>query len=415
MYFFEFLEKKAGWDNVSKILVPFVYHENIDHQFYLAKEYRIKKPGQKSFDSSMFRTGIIRKDNIDFSNSYLMLIDLIMLYDEVYISVDDLIYLYSVLGKEDTEKLVNSNAIKLYDSFSVKLALYPFKEKYEIFANFSPLNKTQFSKRIKEIVKLYPNTNKFEEWYTKSIIRLCESSFYVNEFDKILSSSAQQSLTDIKKDKVVNIIKNTSSISQEGNDEEQIKMNRLLHFHYYVNLTKHIQCEYLYLIEELIDLFDYYEVVDLLKERMTDLFDTIVKFDSVESLPDITSLVKEGKLSINDVVEIRNSSEAKKFRNWLSGVYESDVKISSADITKTFYKACLSSSTFEKIYKSKEAMIFKSLGAIVASIANPGLAIALTTLDVAISLIPGEYHPNRYTEKYKKILKKINSISSTSK
>src|SRR5690554_6219631 len=89
--FWKFREK--GWDKVSKILVPFVYHENIDHQFYLAKEYRIKKPGHKNFDSSMFRTGIIKKDKIDFTNSYLMLIDLIMLYDEVYISVDDLIYL----------------------------------------------------------------------------------------------------------------------------------------------------------------------------------------------------------------------------------------------------------------------------------------------------------------------------------
>lgn len=391
---------------MSRILVPFGYHENIDHQFYLAKEYSIKKPGQKNFDSSMFRTGIIKNDNIDFTNSYLVLIDLIMLYDEVYISVDDLIYLYSVLGKEDTEKLINSGAIKLYDSFSVKLALYPFKEKYEMFANFAPLNKTQFSKRIKEIVKLYPNTSKFEDWYTKSIIRICESSFYVNEFDKILSSSAKLSLADIEKDNVVSIIKNSSSINLDGNDEEQMKMNRLLHFHYYVNLTKHIQCEYLYLVEELIDLFDYYEVVDILKEKMTTLFDTIIKFDSIENLPDITNLVKEGKLTISDVVKIRNSTEAKKFRNWLTGVYESDVGITSEDITKIFHKACLSSSTFDKIYKSKEAMIFKSLGAIIAGIFNPGLGITLTTLDVAISLIPGDYHPNRYTDAYKKIINK---------
>jgi hypothetical protein len=391
---------------MSKILIPFVYHENIDHQFYLAKEYRVKKPGQRNFDSSMFRTGIRKAGEETFDNSYLILIDLIMLYDEVYISVDDLIYLYSIIGKDDTELLINSGALKLYDSFSVKLALYPFKGRYEIFANFAPLNKTQFSKRIKEIVKFYPKTNKFQDWHTKAIIRQCESSFYVNEFDKIISSSAQISLKDVKDDKVVEVIKNTSSVPVDAAEEEQLKMNRLLHFHYYVNLTKHINCEYLYLSDELIDLFDYYEVEDLLKEKITSLFDTIIKFDSVENLPDITSLVKLGKLSIADVIQIRKSKNAKKFRQWLNRVYEDNNELTSEEITKIFHEACMSSSTFEKIYKSKEAMVVKSLGAIVAGFINPGLGIGITTLDAAISLFPGDYHPNRYTEKYKKFIKK---------
>jgi hypothetical protein len=269
------------------------------------------------------------------------------------------------------------------------------------------LNKTQFSKRIKEIVKFYPKTNRFEEWYTKAIIRQCESSFYVNEFDKIISSSAQVSLNDVRNDKVVEIIKNTSSVKTGSDEEEQLKMNRLLHFHYYVNLTKHINCEYLYLADELIDLFDYYEVEELFKEKITKLFDTIIKFNSVDELPDITSLVKQGKLSIADIIQIRKSKNAKKFREWLSSVYEDNNKITSEEISKVFHDACMSSSTFEKIFKSKEAMVVKSLGAIVGGIINPGLGIGITTLDMAISLIPGDYHPNRYTEKYKKIIKKI--------
>lgn len=384
---------------MSKILLPYVFHSTIDNKYYLHTQPVLDKYGKKSFDSIIINTGIRQLHENEYNKAYLFLLDMILLYDVCYIPADDLVYLFSVIGKESTEKLIKSGAIEIYDSFSSKMAVYFFKDKFNVFVES---RKENIKNRINRLVKQLPKDNNYKEWYTKSVTRYYEKSFFINDFNQLIYSSSIKALEEIQKPNVIQIIEKSKNEITDKVDYAQVKMNRLLHFHYYVNLTKHIECDYLFVPEELDELFEYYNVSELFKNDLSTVFDNI-KF--LEDIPDIPKLIEHGIISIDDVLKIRESKESTLFRKWINQVYKDDPKMTDDDIKKVYFQACMNISAFRKAYESKSGIALRTIGAVSSSAISPVIGLAWTVGDSAISSLINGYNPSKFSRDV--LLKKI--------
>jgi hypothetical protein len=378
---------------MSKILLPYVFHSTIDNKYYIHTTPKLGKDGKKTFDSLVFNTGIRQLYEEEYNKAYLFLLDMLLLYDVCYIPADDLVYLFSVIGKDNSEKIINSGAIETYDSFSSKIAVYSFQGKYTTFIE-SIKDKEKIKDRIERLAKNLPKNSNYKEWYTKSITRYYEKSFYLNNFNDLIYSASMKSLADIEKPNVIKIIENSRSEETDKVDYNQIKLNRLLHFHYYVNLTKHIGCDYLFVPKELNELFDYYNVEEIFKDDLNHVFDNI-RF--LEDIPDIPKLIEEGTISIDDVLEIRKSKESHQFRKWINKVYKDKPDISDDEIKKVYFQACMNVSSFRKAYESKKGITLRTIGAISASAISPAIGLAWTISDASISSLINGFNPSKYS------------------
>lgn len=398
---------------MSKILLPYVFHSTIDNTYYIHTEPKLGKDGKKSFESLVFNTGIRQLYDEEYSKAYLFLVDMLLLYDVCCMPADDLVYLFSVVGKENSEKIIKSGAIEIYDSFSSKIAVYSFQGKYTTFIE-SIKDREKIKDRIERLVKNLPENNNYEKWYTKSIARYYESSFYINDFNDLVYGASIKSLNDIEKPKVIKIIENSRSEETDKVDYNQIKLNRLLHFHYYVNLTKHLGCDYLLVPEELNELYDYYNVSEIFKDDLNHVFDNI-RF--LEDIPDIPKLIEEGTITIEDVLEIRKSKESQQFRKWINGIYKDNPDISDDEVKKVYFQACMNVSAFRKAYESKNGIALRTLGAISTSAISPAIGLAWTISDASISSLINGFNPSKYSRDVllRKIEKKIKSKEKKSK
>lgn len=392
---------------MSKILLPFVYHNSISHKYYFVKKHKPINLSDKEFSSLLFSSGIRQSKEDDYDYAYVFLLDMIILYDECFISFEDLVYLYAKIGKENTNSLLRSGAIKIYESFSSKIAVFSLNNTYHIYTDQQGLKNKKINDRINLILKSFPENHNFKVWYVKSIKRHLEGSYYINEFDNLLYNSKINSIRDFFKPEVVKIIEESKTDESSNIAAEQLKLNRLLHFHYYVNLTKQINCDYLYVPEELRELFKYYSFDDIFKNDLNVLFDNIRYF---EDIPDIPSLIKDNHLEVSDILKIRNSKEARNFRSWLSKVYKEDSNISDDEMKKIYFQACSNSSAFKKVFNSKKGVTLRTIGSISSSFINPFVGISWAFTDLLLSIGLDGFNPSKYTKE--QLLKKINKIVS---
>ena len=389
---------------MTKIFIPYVYHNNIDEKYYKVRTSSpLGNTNNEVEASSVFNTGVKLSKNTDFSKAYLFLIEMLMLYDTCYISQDDLVYLYAVIGKDNTELLLKSNAIKIYNSQFLKLALHKFDGRFNIFTDYRDLNIANLKRKIYSLLSSYPKENLFKEWYIKSVLRNYEESFFINDMISILDDSAKKSLEDLFNSEIIDIIDNSKSEVTSMVDYKQMKLNRLLHLHHYINLSKHIGCDFLYVPDELNGLFDYFDTKDVFKNTLEFIFNNI---KVLEQIPDIAHLVEDDILSIEDIVEIRSTKEAKKFREWMHAINVKASKFTDDEVKSFYHKACMNNSKFSKFYNSKKGNIIRtSLSMVTSNI--PGVSLAVGLTDLLISLGLDNYNPSQFTND--EILEKIKS------
>lgn len=379
---------------MANIFIPFVYHNNIDNKYYMVKT---SKPMESKDNivkaSSVFNTGIRLSRSTDFSEAYLFLVEMLMLYDTCFISQDDLIYLYSVIGKDDTELLLKSGSIRVYNSQSLKLALLNFGGKFTISADYADLNQAELKQKVYSIVSSYPENNQFKEWYVKSIIRTFDEAFFINDIKSILDDASKKSLEGLFNSDIVDLIEKSKNEETSMIDYKQIKLNRLLHLHYYLNLAKHIRCEFLYVPEELSGLFEYYDITDISKNKLESLFNNV---KILEQIPDITQLIKDGVLSIKDIIEIRSTKEAIKFRKWMNALNAKADNFTDDEVKAFYHDACMKNSKFNSFYNSKKGNIVRtSISLLTGTV--PGVSVAFTLVDLLISLGLDTYNPSKFT------------------
>lgn len=379
---------------MANIFIPYVYHNNIDNKFYMVKTSKpLGSPNNHIITSSVYNTGVKLSKSSEFLSAYMFLIEMIMLYDTCYISQDDLVYLYAVLGKDDSESLLKSTAISVYNTQSTKLGLHKFGDKYKVSVESVEITQANFKQKITSMVTSYPSNNKFKEWYTKSILRTLSEAFYVNDLNNILDNVSKTSLEELLNSNTMNVIEQSKDEETTMVDYQQIKLNRLLHFHYYLNLTRHIGCDHIFIPEELSGLFDYYDIQGINRNSLENVFQNV---KSLEQIPDIAQLVKNGDLTIADIIEIRNTKEAKKFREWISAIGLKTDNLTADEIKSYYHESCMKNTKFSRLYNSKKGNIIKtSISLITGNL--PGVSTAISLVDLFISLGLDNFNPAQFT------------------
>jgi len=382
---------------LSKIFFPYIYHGSIAHKYYLRFQYRTPQKSEPQVFSTIFSTGIRELFKDEFENAYIHLLDQMLLYDVCNIPVEDVIYLIGTLGYELTMKLVQSPGIQLFDSLSNRIGLlYGPLNEWMMFNEKSPETEASISIRIDKIYE--PIKNKFEfrsEWKTP-LIQLFKKAYFINDLNTLFKDTELQTIQDMHKPDVKQVLEMSPAVTSNNVSEQQYKANRLLHYHYHRRIASLLKCDYLYVPVELEGVYDYYSHLNTSKkDKLGAIFEKITK---LERIPDIPSLIKNGVLTVDDILQIRESSSAKKFRKWIDALNKSQAEdIDLDEYTSLYHEACMTNNRFKTAYNSKAGSAVRTIGLVAIGAASSGLGLGLTFVDYLVSAGLDDYNPASYT------------------
>jgi len=393
--------------SVSKIFFPYVYHGSIAHKYYINMGYTIKPQGIKKRFSTIFSTGIRENYDSELETAYLRLLDQLILYDTIMIPVEDVVYLVGTIGMDFTLRLINENCIKPYDALSNKIGTYYGPENsLMIFNEFQSELDDLITARVDKNIKVNERLMHFEPSWRDVICEIFKKAYFINDIKYLFKQTRRDLNDEIVKDEIKSILELSPSINSINLKDEQIKANRLLHYHYYRRISELLHCDYMYVPVELEELYNHYiEKTYSSKDDLDNIFSQITK---LENIPDIPELLANKTLSIGDILDIRNSKEAKKFRTWIDKINKSEIDKSTPEIyAKLYHEACMSNNKFKKQYNSKTGAAIRTLGLLSISSLNPAAGIGITIVDYLVSNGLNNYNPSTFTrEKLREVIRK---------
>jgi len=397
--------KSGGF--LSKIFFPYIYHGSIAHKYYVNMGYRLSNdPAPKRF-SAIFSTGIRELYDIEYETAYIHLLDQIMLYDVSYIPIEDIIYLIGILGFDDTIKIVDSGAIHLYDALSNRIGLlFGPVQNIMMFSDKSPESDRSILARIDKMLLPMKKKMSIKDEWKPIIAELFKKAYFINDIQGLFLETENETLKDLNNKEIRTVIEASPAVTSNNLLEEQLKLNRLLHFHYYRRISKLLECDYMFVPVELEGLYNYYSNLDLSgKDQLGLIFSKITK---LERIPDIPQLIKENILTIDDILEIRKSKAAQNFRKWIDALNKTQGTINDPDVyTSLYHEACMSNNKFKEAYNSKKGTTLRTISLLALGAASSGLGIGLTLFDYLVSVGLDDFNPATYTRE--KLRKHINS------
>jgi hypothetical protein len=390
---------------MSKIFFPYIYHGSIAHNYYINLGYRLGRNEPIQNFSTIFSTGIRDLYDKEFDKAYMNLLDQLLIYETCMIPVEDALYLIVKLGYEDAMKIIQSNGIKLYDALSNRIGIYYGPNNIiSIFSETQPEDSKSISKRIDDALHAFNESKTFSEDLKDSIIKLFQDAYFINDIKHLFKLTEKDFSKDLEKEKIKQILEFSSKETSFNLSEQQMKLNRLLHFHYYKRISEMLKCQYMYVPLELEGLYNFYaSEVSFYKNNLESIFSKIIK---LERIPDIPKLLSDGILSIDDLLEIRDSKEAKKFRKWIDKLSKENIAEEDSEIfTKLYHEACLSNNKFKKTYNSKSGSALRTIGLLSIGVINQAIATGITFIDYMIDNNLNNYNPSNFTRD--KLLKRI--------
>jgi hypothetical protein len=135
------------------------------------------------------------------------------------------------------------------------------------------------------------------------------------------------------------------------------------------------------------------------------VFDNILQFEDV---PDVQELVSSGRLSLRNVLEIRDSNHLQEFRQWLKSLPNEEREI---EVLKAYRRAVEDKMSTKTIYKLLKLGVFTATGTAIGSLIGPAgtvlggiagvatdLALSFTDTFFVDQLIDG-WNPKIFIEK----------------
>ena len=382
---------------MSKIFFPYIYHGSIAHKYYINMGYRVGHNGPPQKFSTIFSTGIRELYDGEFESAYMRLLDQLLLYETCMIPVEDVIYLIGTLGYEDTMKIIESSGVKLYDALSNRIGMYYGPNNtISVFSEKQPENPQSISRRIDGVLAPLKQKFSFDEKWRDNVIKLFRDAYFINDVNHLFKLTEKDFFKDFGNEKVKQILEVSPTVTSVNLSEQQIKVNRLLHFHYYKRISELLKCDYMFVPVELEGLYDFYAAeVSSSKDNLDSIFSQIIK---LERIPDIPKLLDEGILNVDDILEIRKSKEAVKFRQWIDRLSKTNVTEEDPEVyAKLYHEACLSNSKFKKTYNSKSGSALRSIGLLSVGTINPVIGAGVTIIDYLISNGLNNYNPSNFT------------------
>jgi len=381
---------------MSKIFYPYVYQGSIAHKYYVYINYTLPPVTEKKMFSALFSTGIRELFPDEFENAYVRLLDQMLLYDVCCIPVDDVLYLIGTLGYDATIKLIHSPGIQLFDALSNRIgSFYGPLNSWMMFNDITAEGVELISERIDKMYEPFRKHFVLKPEWKKELIKLFKKAYLINDLNQIYADTIAQTYEELRKLDVRKVLDFAPKVNDDNVYNEQYKANRLLHYHYNRRIASLLKCDYLYVPVELEPLYDYYAYFnDSRKDKLGDIFDKIIK---LERLPDIPSLIRTGVLTVDDILQIRKTPSAVKFRTWLDSLNKNQVSADPDLYASLYHEACMTNNKFKTAYNSKMGSAVRTIGFALIGAANTGLGLGLTFVDYLISIGFDDYNPASYT------------------
>jgi hypothetical protein len=398
---------------VSKIFFPYIYHGSIAHKYYIRFDFRTSLTEPPKKFSTIFSTGIREEYGKEFEMAYIHLLDQLLLYDECMIPVEDVIYLMGTIGFENTLKILNSGGVHLYDALSNRIGMYfgPFNQ-VMMFADKSPESEQKLYARLESMIKPLRFKLYIKEEWKPTIIDLFRKAYFINDIFGLFKDTESETLFEYGKDEIKKLLSLTPKVESYNLEEQQVKVNRLLHFQYYKRISELLKCDYMFIPVELESLYEHYaSTTEVSKDTLKGIFSHITK---LERIPDIPKLINDSILSVDDILEIRESKASKNFRKWIHKLDVANSKVEDPELfAQLYHEACMSNNKFKTAYNSKEGSAIRTVGLMAIGTVNPGLGIGATIFDYLVSNGLDKFNPADYTRnKLKKIIDKKSTSTS---
>jgi len=347
---------------LNKILIPYISQDNINHKYYL----RANLVGG-GFVSNIFASGLYPRKNDENKYIYSIISEPILLYDEVIITKDDFCYLLTVVDHDLLDEFLDSGVLKIVDTDSFRfLRSKDPNTNLEYFltdkgqgdkAGFrNELNKVSGSLSYKIDKATMPFENKTE----------------------FINSVINESNNDLINGKLIQFL-NLDSIIISGQDIplNNYKTNRIFYMNYFYALQAKLCAQYSFQDEYLYKMIctKISSHVAKLNRTVEENFFTILNFNNIL---DLKSLVAQGRLSMKQLLKIRESRNCKEFRDWIFNLHRSncDNGNDSIDIIRAYHEACIEKG---KIESCTSRLPYKILNTVVPTLVGliPGAGFVI--------------------------------------
>jgi len=367
----------------SQILIPYISHNNINHQYFI--QYKVN--GELIYYK--VASGIYPEFTGDDSSAYLKLVEPLLLYDKVFITYDDFLYLYKKVDFKSLLTLLDDEILTLVNTESFRFIhnYNPVKKHLFFSTDRGQAGKSGYIKNLNDMPAQLKNK------MSRRILTIGNSKEFIDNIirfsnDELKDPNILQLLELVSPDERCNeIYRNT------------YEYNKVYYSNYFCSLAAKIGVENIFqdsTIYNLIEKKIYANINKVSDYHLEKAFKEVVRF---ERLPDIPSLIFSQRLSFRDILKIRNSKNGENFRKWLRETLEVSITDDSPQLDvnqflSLYHEACLEQSAFQKIrdgvpFKVGESIVSLALGAMV-----PGSGVFTSSSSLLLSLIGNGWRPH---------------------
>jgi len=375
----------ASLPSPSKILIPYIAHRNINHIYFV--QYRLTSGKLVYFKTS---SGLYPEKKPNDALSYVKVIEPLLLFDKVYITKDDLIYLYTLIELPVLKELLENKILIPINTESFRfINNYDPDTSHMVFMTDKGL---EGHAGFPERRKIIPHS--VEKLFEDSCYQFQNTSRFI---EKIINSSND----DLQNQEMLNLL----GLNQPEERVDEIysntyKYNRLFYSNYFcslaadLNINSLTQDDFLFsLISRRIQAYK----ATLSDENVVPAFESIVNF---EKIIDLSTLVTQYKLTFKEILKIRNSKDGITFRNWIRQSNSDSSKFNPEEFLSLYHAACFQQNC---IYKLRDTLPYKIITPIMSLI--PWVGIGTTIGDTLLSLLGKGWSPRFFINKFRELSK----------
>jgi hypothetical protein len=366
----------------SKILIPYIAHRNINHKYFF--QYKLTN-GKKIH--SLTSSGLYPEKHPNDSQSFIKVVEPLLLFDEIYITKDDLIYLYTLIDLHILKDLLNRKILIPINTESFRfINNYDPDTSHTVFMTDKGLEgKAGFPER-RAIIP--PGINRF---FDNSCYQFQNTGGFIN---KVISCSNN----DLQNQAILKILELDHPKQQiDEIYSNTYKYNRLFYSNYFCSLAAELDINSLIQDDFLFSLISRRVQASnssISNGSVISAFESIVNFENIIDLP---TLLTQAKLTFRDIMKIRDSRDGINFRTWIRQSINEVSEFDTEEFLSLYHSACLYQN---KIFKFRETLPYKIITPIMSLI--PGVGIGATIGDTLLSLLGRGWSPRFFIDKFRK-------------
>jgi len=372
----------------SAIFIPYISSDNISHIYY-GPNVGTKEPRKSNY----FSSGLYERKPEENQFAYAKIAEPLLLYDKVYITLDDFFYLTTCITDYDFFiQLFDKDELALIDTNSARFSHYYDNSsgQYRVQADLSGLHgKAGFRRQLEVLPE-------------RLMKRVNRQIIHVPSDEDLIKNVVDSSNDDLCDKRIIHYLNFDGRIGDRGICLDSYKRNRIHYMHYFLALQRHLNIPFMFQDEVLYDLMNFKLSHVQTKARIEDSLYTLLDFENVIN---IRTLVQQGKLSMDNLLKIKYSKDTAQFRDWICNA-NTETKTSSLEgyeLLKHYHNACLERGKLEKLAGS---IPYKLISLALTNIPIPFVSFPLSLADTFKDILVAKWKPNYFFDNVRRRISK---------